>query len=209
MKTADFEVRPIGEGILLSSSALQTITGLNTAINTATNTNTATAPSSTSSSSASSASPSSSTSTTAVDSAVLYSAGYVLQLSGTGAYDSMWIPVGEEEDDPSFSGERADPPSTVVVQGQSGSTRGSMDSRDVTIDKIRNKRMVVSTDNNEEYVPIDSIAVDARNKLSVQTVRAIASRRFEVASIGAGALIASHGCRESRTAVCWLLQLQR
>ena len=117
--------------------------------------------------------------------------------------------MGEEEDDPSFSGERTDPPSTVVVQGQSGSTRGSMDSRDVTIDKIRNKGMVVSTDNNEEYVPIDSIAVDARNKLSVQTVRAIASRRFEVASIGAGALIASHGCRESRTAVCWLLQLQR
>ena len=81
-KGGDFEVRPIGEGMLLASSALQIVSASFPAA--AGNQSTTSPPSS-----------------GPVDSSVLYSAGHVLQLSGTGAFDSMWTPY-KDEDDPAF-----------------------------------------------------------------------------------------------------------
>lgn len=181
--SADFEVRPIDEGILLSSSALQMLSSVSTS--------------------------SSSLSGAAVESAVLYSAGYVLQLSGTGAFDSMWISKGEDEEDVSFYS-TLNPTyrrgSLVLSTGNTVSALRSADSADIILDGVRERSLEPDLG---DYMAFDESASEARSELTVQTVHAIAARRFDVAAIGAGAIVGAYGCRQSRSAVCWLLLLQR
>ena len=184
VQSTDFEVRPIDEGILLSSSALQMLSAVTTLTT--------------------------SMSGVAVDSAVLYSTGYVLQLSGAGVFDSMWILKGEDEDElfllssATNNGNRR--VSLVLSNGNTVSGLGSADSSDIVLETVREKGLEPDSG---EFPPPDELAVDARHELALQTQRAIAARRFGVAAIGAGALVAAYGCRQNKSAVCWLLQLQR
>ena len=184
VQSTDFEVKPVDEGILLSSSALQMLSASSTLTT--------------------------SLSGVAVDSAVLYSSGYVLQLSGAGVFDSLWIPKGEEDDDlfllSSATNNSNRRVSLVLSTGNTVSGLGSADSSDIVLEAVRERGLEPDSG---EFPPPDELALEARNELALQTVRAIAARRFGPAAIGAGALVGAYGCRQNKSAVCWLLQLHR
>jgi hypothetical protein len=182
VQTEDFEVRPIGEGILMAASALQALSM------TAHLTDTA---------------PFGSVCSRAcVESAALYSTGFTMHLTGSGAFNYMWTTSREGDDDsapstrPSSVPMPLSDPALVPVPA------------DVTI-KRKGDFSIDAVADRDEVVPTQSSAIAARSELAVQTVRAIASRKFEVAAQGSDALVAAFGCRQVRSAVCWLLQLQR
>lgn len=249
--SSDFEVMPIGEGILLASSALQILSAItsssssypssypssnpsnpsapsnpsNTTSNTTSNPSNHTGTSGNTTSQQSSAAP--------IDSIVLYNSGYVLQLSGTGAFDSMWTPCKDGDEDPGSTRDQLGCPSnssllsmnsgvTNYTPGNNGNNAGgvvfNMASKSASLDhntpSVHSNvptltQPVLPLEEYDEFIPTDIEAMRARNELAVQTSSAIQARRFEVSAIAAGALVAAYGCRQSRSAVCWLLQLQR
>jgi hypothetical protein len=182
VQTEDFEVRPIGEGILMSASALQALS-LTAHV-------TDVAPFG------------SSCSRACVESAALYSTGFTMQLTGSGAFNFMWTTSREGDDDSASSSRPSSVPLPlsdlvpVPVPADIATIRKGVFSIDAVVDR-------------DEVVPTQPSAIAARSELAVQTVRAIAARKFEVAARGSDALVAAFGSRQVRSAVCWLLQLQR
>lgn len=182
VQTEDFEVQPIGEGILMSASALQALSMTAQA--------TDTAPLGTSCSRA------------CVESAALYSTGFTMQLTGSGAFNYMWTTSREGDDDsvpstrPSSVALPLSDLALVLVPTDLATKRKGDYSIEAAIDR-------------DEIVPTQPSAIAARSDLAVQIVRAIASRKFEVAARGSDALVAAFGSRQVRNAACWLLQLQR
>jgi hypothetical protein len=182
VQTEDFEVRPIGEGILMSASALQALSMTANVTDTA---------------------PFGSVCSRAcVESAALYSTGFTMQLTGSGAFNYMWTTSREGDDDSAPSTR----PSSVPLPLSDPALVPV--SADVTI-KRKGDFGIDAVVDRDEVFPTQPSAIAARSELAVQTVRAIASRKFEVAARGSDALVAAFGCRQVRSAVCWLLQLQR
>lgn len=186
VKTEDFEVRPIGEGILLSASALQALS--------MTPNVTETAPFG------------SVCSRACAESAALYSAGFTMQLTGAGAFNSMWTSSKEGDEDFNSTTSR---PSSVPLPLPGLPSVGLPSVPGDIATKKKGEFSIDAQGDRDEVVCTQPSAIAARAELAVQTVRAIATRNFEVASRGSDALVAAFGCRQVRSAVCWLLQLQR
>ena len=130
--------------------------------------------------------------------------------TGAGDFDFNWIPVGQADDEAgdTVEGNRGDiTPQSLsdkLTPTLSGSTEKNMLGKlmkDDTGHTILSGGTLPSS-------PITSAEAE-REKLATECIQVIGARKFEVAVIGAGALIAAYGCRQACNAVCWLLQLQR
>ena len=206
VRSEDLRVRPIGEGIVLASSAMQMLSvqsiqsaqSIETACLDSTSDN---LPSSSSFSSSSS-----SWSRSRVESAALYSTGCILQLSGDGAFNAEWLPVvtGQETSD-SPHDTKPSPLPPLLTPSAALLSSESKDNMEVS----KSKGEAPKDQDGSECVTTSHAAVQARVDLSTHVMQAVGVGKFEVAASGASALVSAYGCRLASNAACWLLQLQR
>ena len=132
----------------------------------------------------------------------------MLQHTGAGIFDSQWIPSGQAD------GEAENSPEEVLggFQALSMSDSSTPVLPGSAENGISDKLTEIHTGYTvllEGVIPYSPSAEVSREELAVRCVQAIGARMYEVAAVGAGALVAAYGCRQACSAVCWLLQLQR
>ena len=143
-----------------------------------------------------------------------------MQHTREGFHESKWIPLGQADDDSEDILERNLGDIQVQVQALSDlSTPMLPGSADTAVSSKLIEAHSGHTGHNGHTALLDdsvpsspSPSVDAevlRDALAAQCIQAVGARKFKVAAIGAGALVAAYGCRQASSAVCWLLQLQR
>lgn len=204
VRSEDLRVRPIGEGIVLASSAMQMLSV--PSIQSAQSIETACLDSTSDNLPLSSSCSSSSWSRSRVESAALYSTGCILQLSGDGAFNAEWLPVvtGHEKSDTPHDTKLSPLPPLLTPSAALLSSE-SNDNMEVS----KSKGEALKDQDGSECVTTSHAAVQARVDLSTHVMQALGVGKFEVAASGASALVSAYGCRLASTAACWLLQLQR
>lgn len=145
-----------------------------------------------------------------------------MQHTREGFYESKWIPLGQADDDSEDILERNLGDIQSQVQALSNlSTPMLPGSADATVSsKLKEAHSGHTGHTGHTALLLDSVpsspspSVDAdaevsRDALAAQCIQAVGARKFKVAAIGAGALVAAYGCHRASSAVCWLFQLQR